>query len=82
MSHNDRIRQFVLSTFYVVDAAALSDEQSLLDQGIIDSTGVLEVIGFIESEYGIQVLDEEMVPENLDSISRIAAYVDRKKTGA
>ena len=82
MSHNDRIRQFVLSTFYVVDAAALSDEQSLLDQGIIDSTGVLEVIGFIESEYGIQVLDEEMVPENLDSISRIAAYVARKKTGA
>ena len=51
---------------------------SLLRQGIVDSTGILEVIIFLESQFGIQVLDEEMLPENLDSISRIAAYVARK----
>jgi acyl carrier protein len=78
MSNVNRIRQFVLSNFYVADAAALSDDHSLLDQGIVDSTGVLEVIEFLEAEFAIQVRDEEMLPENLDSIARIAAYVDRK----
>jgi acyl carrier protein len=82
MSHQTRIRQFVLSNFYVADPASLQDDQSLLDQGIVDSTGVLEVIGFIESEFGIVVKDEEMLPENLDSISRIAAYAERKQSGS
>jgi acyl carrier protein len=82
MSNLSRIRQFVLSNFYVADAATLGNDQSLLDQGIVDSTGVLEVIGFLEAEFGIQVRDEEMLPENLDSISRIAAYLDRKLSAA
>ena len=79
MDHKTRIRQFVLSNFYVADASTLGDDLSLLDRGIIDSTGVLEVIGFLETEFAIQVLDEEMLPENLDSISRIADYVVRKQ---
>lgn len=79
MDHKTRIRQFVLSNFYVADAAALGDEQSLLDSGIIDSTGVLELIGFLETEFAIQVHDVEMLPENLDSISRINDYVVRKQ---
>jgi acyl carrier protein len=79
MDQKTRIRQFVLSNFYVADAASLGDELSLLDQGIVDSTGVLEVIGFLETEFGLQVADEEILPENLDSISRIAAYVLRKQ---
>jgi acyl carrier protein len=78
MTNLKRIRQFVLSNFYVADAAALTDGHSLLDQGIVDSTGVLEVIEFLEAEFAIQVRDEEMLPENLDSIARIAAYVERK----
>lgn len=73
-----KVRAFVVSNFYVAVATALSDEASLLDQGVIDSTGVLEVVGFLEQEFGVQVADDEMVPDNLDSISRISAYVERK----
>jgi len=73
------IRTFVTSNFYVADPQALSDDDSLLDAGIIDSTGVLDLIGFVEQEFGIKVADEDLVPENLDSISRIAAFVGRKQ---
>ena len=79
MQPKERIRQFILKNFYVADAASLLDDTSLLDQGIIDSTGVLEVIAFIEDEFGVKVEDEEMLPENLDSIDRIDAFVAKKK---
>lgn len=78
--YRDQIRGFLASNFYISDAKALSDDQaSLLDQGIIDSTGVLEVVGFIETTFGITVEDNEILPENLDSIQGIAHYVARKK---
>jgi acyl carrier protein len=79
MSTDDRIRQFITSNFYVADASALTAETSLLDSGIVDSTGVLEIIAFLEGEMGIQVADEDMLPENLDSIGKIAQFVARKK---
>lgn len=75
----ERVRQFILKNFYVADASTLADEASLLDQGIIDSTGVLEVIAFIEDEFSVKVEDEEMLPENLDSIKRIVEFVARKQ---
>jgi len=74
-----QVREFVTSNFYVADPKTLEDRTSLLDQGIIDSTGVLEVIMFIESTFGVTVEDSEMLPENLDSIERIAAFVARKQ---
>jgi acyl carrier protein len=74
-----KVRQFITSNFYVPDPAALADEASLLDQGIIDSTGVLELIGFLEDSFGVKVEDAEMLPENLDSVARIVAFVGRKK---
>jgi acyl carrier protein len=74
-----KIRQFVCSNFYVPDPEGLADDASLLDAGIVDSTGVLEVITFLESEFGITVDDAEMVPENLDSIDHLVAFVGRKK---
>jgi len=74
-----QVREFVTSNFYVADPKTLEDRTSLLDQGIIDSTGVLEVIMFIESTFGLTVEDSEMLPENLDSIERIAAFVARKQ---
>jgi len=80
MEAKEQIRQFVCTNFYVANAAELSDEASLLDNGIIDSTGVLEVIGFLESTFGLQVEDAEMVPDNLDSIAKISAFVARKKS--
>jgi acyl carrier protein len=75
----DQVWQFITSNFYVADVAALSDDASLLDRGIIDSTGVLELIEFIESTFGIKVDDAEMIPENLDSVVRITTFIDRKK---
>jgi len=78
----DQIKQFICTNFYVADAAGLSTEASLLDNGIIDSTGVLEVIGFLENTFAIQVEDAEMVPDNLDSIDKIAEFVARKKAAA
>ena len=74
-----RVREFVLSNFYVADPAGVTDAMSLLDQGIVDSTGVLEVIGFIETTLGVTVEDHEMLPENLESIERIARFVLRKQ---
>ncbi len=79
MSANDRIRKFITTNFYVADASTLADDTSLLDQGIVDSTGVLEVVAFVEEEFGIRVADEEMLPENLDSIACIAAFIARKE---
>ncbi len=78
MEIKNQIRTFVTSNFYVADPAALPDETSLLDQGIIDSTGVLEVILFLEETFGITVEDGEMLPDNLDSIERISNFVARK----
>ena len=79
MDMKEQIRAFVTSNFYVADASALDDDASLLNQGIIDSTGVLEVISFIQDTFGLTVEDEEMLPNNFDSIKRIADYVVRKK---
>jgi acyl carrier protein len=70
MDIKEQVRAFVTSNFYVADPTALDDGASLLDRGIIDSTGVLEVIFFIEETFGITVEDSEMLPENLDSIEK------------
>lgn len=74
-----KVRNFVTTNFYVADPATLADDASLLDAGIVDSTGVLEVVQFLESEFGLEVQDHEIVPENVDSISRIAAFIERKR---
>lgn len=79
MDVRSQVRDFVTTNFYVPDPAQLRDEDSLLDLGVVDSTGVLELISFIEEKYAIQVGDSEMVPENLDSIARLVAFVGRKQ---
>jgi acyl carrier protein len=79
MEIKKQVRTFVTSNFYVADPSGLEDEASLLDRGIIDSTGVMEVIFFIEDTFGITVEDSEMLPENLDSIERITNFITRKK---
>ena len=79
MEIKEQVRSFLTTNFYVADPDSLKDDVSLLDRGIIDSTGVLEVIFFVEDTFGIKVEDSEMLPENLDSIERIANFVNRKK---
>jgi len=73
-----KLRTFIESNFYVPEGDPLPDDGSLLDRGVVDSTGVLELIGYLQDEFGIEVADSEMIPDNLDSIARIEAYVGRK----
>jgi acyl carrier protein len=73
------IREFIVSNFlFGVDDGSLKREDSFLQNGVIDSTGVLELVGFLEQSYKIEVSDHELVPVNLDSIQNVAAYVSRK----
>ena len=72
------IRTFIVDNFLFGQAGNLDDATSFLDQGIIDSTGVLELATHLESQYGIKVKDEELVPENLDSIKAISVYLEKK----
>ena len=79
MSNRQKIRDYILRNYlFSDDQSALEDDVSLMETGLIDSTGVLEIIMFLEDEFGVGVQDEEMVPENLDSVSRIVAFVERK----
>lgn len=74
----DKIRAFIMETFLFDNDQALNDDTSLLDEGIIDSTGILELVSFLEEEFSISVEDDEILPENLDSIKNIVAYLERK----
>ena len=78
MEHKQAIRKFVVENFLFGEANGLKDETSFLEEGIIDSTGILELVTYLEDEYSITVEDEELIPENLDSISNVASYLERK----
>jgi len=79
MDTKKKIREFIVETFlFGADDAQLEDGDSLLESGVIDSTGVLELVGFLEEEFEIEVKDEELVPENLDSIDNLAAFIAKK----
>ncbi len=80
---HQQIRQFILSSFlFTNEESALRNEASLLEQGIMDSTGVLELVAFLEQHFAIKVADDELLPENLDSVDRISAFVERKHAAA
>lgn len=80
MEIKDEIRNFITDNFMMgMNPDDLTDTDSLLDKGVIDSTGILEVIGFLEETYGIQIEDEELVPENLDSVVNLVNFVNKKK---
>ncbi len=75
-----RIRLFIEENFIFADnMAAFPAEKSLIEAGVIDSTGVLEMVGFLEQEFGIKVQDADIVPQNLDSIAAIASFVQSRQ---
>jgi acyl carrier protein len=74
----EKIRVFIVENFLFGKANGLGDDSSFLDEGIIDSTGILELVSFLEEQYDIRVEDEELVPENLDSINNVVAYLESK----
>jgi acyl carrier protein len=73
-----KIREFIIDNFLFGSADGLDDHTSFLDEGIIDSTGVLELVTFLEETYSIQIEDEELIPENLDSIDNISQFLEKK----
>ena len=75
-----KIRTFIFENFlFDADESALSNDDSFLEQGIIDSTGVLELVNWLEETFDMQVDDTELIPENLDSVNRLAAFLETKK---
>lgn len=75
MNPKQRIRAFIVDTFFVED---FEDDASFLRTGIVDSMGMMQLVAFLEQEFGIAVADSELVPENLDSLDRVAAFVAHK----
>jgi acyl carrier protein len=77
MDIKKQVKEFFIDNF-MAEMDVISDTDSFLENGIIDSTGVLELVLFLEETYNIKVEDDEIIPENLDSLENIAAYVTSK----
>ena len=73
-----KIKNFIIENFLFGNNDNLQNDTSFLEEGIIDSTGVLELVTFLEEDFEITVEDEELIPENLDSINNVTAYLERK----
>ena len=79
MDERKKIKSFILQNFlFTDDEAAVADSDSLIARGVIDSTGILELILFLEESFAIKVREDEMVPSNFDSIDSIASFVARR----
>jgi acyl carrier protein len=78
MNYAKEIRDFVVTNFLFGDPGTLTDDTSFLDSGIVDSTGMLELIMFLDNTCGVRVEPEEMIPENLDSVNRLVQYLTKK----
>ena len=78
MEFAETIRHFIIENFLFDEDENLKNDTSFLENGIIDSTGILELVTFLEETYGITVEDEELIPENLDSIGNVGAYLQNK----
>ena len=74
-----RLRAFVVNNFYIPPGQSLDEATSFLHTGIIDSTGVLELVTFVEQEFGIEIGDHELLPSNFDSLGALAAFIRRKQ---
>ena len=82
MSVKQQVRQFILANYlFTDDDSKLSDSQSLLQSGAMDSTGILELIMFLEETMNVKVADAEMIPANLDSVDNVVNFVGRKQAG-
>ena len=77
-SHAKEIRDYIVTNFLFGEADSLQDDASFIDSGVLDSTGMLELVLFLETAFQIKVAAEELVPDNLDSVNRAAAFVTHK----
>lgn len=74
----DKVRAFVIDTFLFGDDNGLQSDTSFIEGGIIDSTGVMELVAFLEQAFFVTIADDELVPDNLDSLAKVAAFVEMK----
>ena len=81
MVDREQIRAFIIENFLFGDRNGLQDDDSFREKGIIDSTGILELIAFLEQESGMRIEDDEIIPENLDSVNRIEHFMTMKSEG-
>ena len=72
------VRNFIVENFLFGEDDHLKDDTSFLEEGIVDSTGILELVAFIEETFAITIEDEELIPENLDSLASISRYLEKK----
>jgi acyl carrier protein len=77
-SYESEIRQFITDKFLFGDNRQLDNNESLLEAGIVDSTGILEIVAHLEAYYGIKVDNDELIPENLDTIASIGIFLEKK----
>lgn len=82
MTDTDRLRAFIVNHFYISTGLRFDERTSFLESGILDSTGVLELVTFVENELGITVGDHELVPSNFDSIAALSDFIRRKRAGS
>lgn len=82
MDNSSKVREFVVENFLFGDGEELKEETSFMEEGIIDSTGILELVFFLEETFSISVEDDELVPENMDSLRSIAGFIDQKLNGS
>lgn len=81
MDVKEQIRRYVAENFLFSDNGfELDNDESFLEAGVVDSLGVLELVTFVEEEFEVQVPDEEIVPDNFDSVDRLADYISRKRS--
>ena len=82
MEVRDKIRSYIVENFLFGDDKGLEDSTSFLESGIVDSTGILELISFLEESFTMKVHDDELVPENLDSITNLLKFISTKSENA
>jgi acyl carrier protein len=78
----DRIKAFILEHFPSVRGRSLRNDDRLLENGILDSLGVLDLVAYLEREFQMVVSDDELLPEHFESIDRLTSFVDRKRGGS
>jgi acyl carrier protein len=78
MNYVEPVKAFIIENFLFGESEPLKEDTSFLESGIVDSTGILELVAFLEETFGIWMEDDELIPENLDSISNVAGYLQRK----
>ena len=77
-----KVRNYIVTTFLFGEGSKLGDETSFLENSILDSTGMLELINFVEQEFAISIDPSELVPDNLDSIRNVSEFIERKKANS